>query len=73
MANLFFYYFDYASATGTSSPLLSKILYYIYNNLSTFSAIIVIKVLTINPAYKYIIIPFYSYTILLYIIRALSV
>jgi hypothetical protein len=62
MANLFFYHFDYASATGTPSPLLGKILYHTYNNLSTIGAI----------AYKYAIIPFYSYTILIYIIGAPS-
>jgi hypothetical protein len=72
MANLFFYHFDYASATGTPSPLLGKILYHTYNNLSTIGAIAISKELTINPAYKYAIIPFYSYTILIYIIGAPS-
>jgi hypothetical protein len=70
MASLFFYYFDSPSITLPSPLSPDKILYYTYNNLSTFGAITTIKVLTINPAYKYIIISFYSYTILLYIIKA---
>jgi hypothetical protein len=72
MANLFFHYFDYASATGTPSPLPGKILYCIYNNLPTISVITIVQVLTINPAYKYAIVPFYSYTILIYIVGAPS-
>jgi hypothetical protein len=70
IASLFFYYFDSPSIILPSPLSLDKILYYIYNNLFTFGAITIIKVLTINPAYKYIIISFYSYIILLYIIRA---
>jgi hypothetical protein len=72
MANLFFYHFDRASATGTPSPLPGKILYRTYNNLPTISAITIVKILTINPAYKYTIVSFHSYTILLYIVGAPS-
>ena len=70
MANLFFHYFDCASATSTPSPLPGKILYRTYNNLPTISAIAVSKELTINPAYKYAIVPFHSHTILIYIVGA---
>jgi hypothetical protein len=70
MANLFFYYFDRPSIIGTPSPFPGEILYYTYNNLSSISAITTIKVLTINPAYKYTIVTLYSHTILVYIIRA---
>ena len=72
MANLFFYYFDCASAIDTPSPLLGKILYRTYNNLLTISVIAVSKELTINPAYKYAIVPFHSHTILIYIVGALG-
>jgi hypothetical protein len=37
------------------------------------SVIATIKVLRINPAYKYAIVPLYSYTILVYIVGAPSV
>ena len=70
MANLFFYHFDCPPITGTPSSFLGEILYYIYNNLPTISAIAIIKVLTLNPAYEYAIVPFYSYTILIYIVGA---
>jgi hypothetical protein len=70
MANLFFHHFDSPSTTLPSPPSPGKILYCTYNNLPTVGAITIIKVLTINPAYKYAIIPFHSYTILLYIVGA---
>ena len=72
MANLFFYHFDYPPTTGTPSLFPGEILYYIYNNLPTINVITIIKVLTLNPAYKYAIVPFHSHTILVYIIGALS-
>jgi hypothetical protein len=70
MANLFFYYFDCPSMTGTPSPFLGEILYYTYNNLPSISVITTIKVLTINLAYKYTIVTLYSHIILVYIVRA---
>jgi hypothetical protein len=72
MANLFFNYFDYPLIISTPSSFLSEILYYIYNNPPTISVIATIKVLIINPAYKYAIVPLYSYTILVYIVGAPS-
>jgi hypothetical protein len=72
IANLFFYHFDRAFTTDTPSPLLSKILYHMYNNLLIISVITIVKILTINLAYKYTIVSFYSYTILLYIVGAPS-
>ena len=72
MANLFFYHFDYPPMIGTPSSFLGEILYYMYNNLPTISAIAIVKVLTLNLAYEYAIVLFYSYIILVYIIGAPS-
>jgi hypothetical protein len=72
MANLFFYYFDCPLMTGTPSLFPGEILYYMYNNLPTISAIAIVKVLTLNPAYEYAIVPFHSHTILVYIVGAPS-
>jgi hypothetical protein len=75
IANLFFDLFDHfscASNTGTPSPFPGETLCRTYNNLPSISAITAVKVLTINPAYKYTIVTLYSHTILIYIVGAPS-